>query len=161
MSDDAKEAQYKAQVANLHAKLTQAGSHLKNLAQDNARLKAQLAELESKPAQPTMDSHINELVSLMERAVFHEKEVPDVSTHDQLREYLQSIQQRLDNREARADQERKDAESKIESLKQQIQELKHTSETDQDGRDKLEEAKTKIETLTKRIEELETAQTNP
>lgn len=41
-SDAAKE--WKDQVATLHAKLTQAGNHLKTLAQENARLNQQLAQ---------------------------------------------------------------------------------------------------------------------
>lgn len=55
-----KEQQWKDQVATLHAKLTQAGNHLKTLAQENARLNQQLAQHNSE--RETHDNTVNDLL---------------------------------------------------------------------------------------------------
>ncbi|CEJ02399.1 hypothetical protein RMCBS344292_16406 [Rhizopus microsporus] len=96
-----KEASWKeehAQLLNFQKKLTQAGSHLKALTQENANL--------SKKLNDTKKGHqkeIKQLVDILETAIDEEhKNIPDVSTSTLLDSYIKSVQKRIPKKAANA-----------------------------------------------------------
>lgn len=102
-----------AQLVNFQKKLTQAGTHLKSLAQENAKLNKsltdqksqldekddQLKQLENK-LQNTAQGHqkeIKQLVDILENMIEEEgpSSTPDLSTSTLLDSYVKSVQKRL------------------------------------------------------------------
>ncbi|CDS06552.1 hypothetical protein LRAMOSA09080 [Lichtheimia ramosa] len=107
MADDAAK-EWKDQVATLHAKLTQAGNHLKTLAQENARLNQQLAQHHSE-----REKHDDLLKTL--GALSLDDDVPESLSAPEAK-LVQSVK-------ARMKQDKEKATSRIESLENQVKTL--------------------------------------
>ncbi|CAO3681347.1 hypothetical protein G6F70_004117 [Rhizopus microsporus] len=117
-----KEASWKeehAQLLNFQKKLTQAGSHLKALTQENANLSKKVTEEKKQREElskeindlktkldDTKKGHqkeIKQLVDILETAIDEEhKNIPDVSTSTLLDSYIKSVQKRIPKKAANA-----------------------------------------------------------
>lgn len=123
-----------AQLVNFQKKLTQAGTHLKSLAQENAKLNKsltdqknqldekddQLTQLEHK-LQNTAQGHqkeIKQLVDILENMLDEgegappSSTAPDVSTSTLLDSYVKSVQKRL-NKSAKQQSQKKPNKGKL------------------------------------------------
>lgn len=100
------------QLLNFQKKLSQAGNHLKSLAQENSNLNKLLAQqkidLEAVRTEQvtalqgelskTKNGHqkeIKQLVGILETTMNHGEETPDVSTSTLLESYIKSVQKKL------------------------------------------------------------------
>ncbi|ORE09658.1 hypothetical protein BCV72DRAFT_55324 [Rhizopus microsporus var. microsporus] len=110
-----KEASWKeehAQLLNFQKKLTQAGSHLKALTQENANLSKKMAEEKKQREELSKEindlktkldntkkghqKEIKQLVDILETTIDEEhKNSPDVSTSTLLDSYIKSVQKRI------------------------------------------------------------------
>ncbi|CAO3619785.1 unnamed protein product [Mucor fragilis] len=142
-----------AQLVNFQKKLTQAGTHLKSLAQENAKLNKsltdqknqldekddQLTQLEHK-LQNTAQGHqkeIKQLVDILENMLDEgegappSSTAPDVSTSTLLDSYVKSVQKRLNKSAKQQSQKKPNKENEalqahISKLEQEIKDLKKT-----------------------------------
>ncbi|KAL7326382.1 hypothetical protein PS15p_208732 [Mucor circinelloides] len=135
-----------AQLVNFQKKLTQAGTHLKSLAQENAKLNKsltdqksqldekddQLKQLENK-LQNTAQGHqkeIKQLVDILENMIEEEgpSSTPDLSTSTLLDSYVKSVQKRLnkstEQSKKKPNKENKALQAQIKKLEQEIKDLK-------------------------------------
>ncbi|CAO0801185.1 unnamed protein product [Mucor circinelloides] len=135
-----------AQLVNFQKKLTQAGTHLKSLAQENAKLNKsltdqksqldekddQLKQLENK-LQNTAQGHqkeIKQLVDILENMIEEEgpSSTPDLSTSTLLDSYVKSVQKRLnkstEQSKKKPNKENKALQAHIKKLEQEIKDLK-------------------------------------
>ncbi|KAI8646372.1 hypothetical protein BD408DRAFT_410120 [Parasitella parasitica] len=145
-----------AQLVNFQKKLTQAGTHLKSLAQENAKLNTSLTDQKSQHEKMIVekDKQLNELEKeLQNTKQGHHKEVkqlvdilettattideentttapPDVSTSTLLDSYIKSVQKRLSNstehNRKKPNKAERGFQTKIEKLEQKIEELTKT-----------------------------------
>ncbi|GAN08240.1 Golgi matrix protein [Mucor ambiguus] len=155
---DEYEKKYKeehAQLVNFQKKLTQAGTHLKSLAQENAKLNKsltdqknqlddkddQLKQLEHK-LQNTAQGHqkeIKQLVDILENMINEgeggsppSETTPDVSTSTLLDSYVKSVQRRLNKStkqqqsQKKPNKENEALQAHVKKLEQEIQDLKKT-----------------------------------
>ncbi|KAL0141738.1 Golgi matrix protein [Mucor lusitanicus] len=143
-----------AQLVNFQKKLTQAGTHLKSLAQENAKLNKSLTDqknqLDEKDDQlkqlkdklhTTAQGHqkeIKQLVDILENMIDEgeggaasSNTTPDVSTSTLLDSYVKSVQKRLSKSTKQESQKKPNKENEalqanIKRLEQEIQDLKKT-----------------------------------
>ena len=92
-----KEKEWKTQLSTLRNKLTQAGSHLKTLTQENARLNKQINEFTNKESTWNKERDENsriaiELVTALEKVLGHQSPVPDVSSTTKLEQYARDAE---------------------------------------------------------------------
>ncbi|KAI9323079.1 hypothetical protein BX666DRAFT_3985 [Dichotomocladium elegans] len=119
MSDDAlraqfeqKETYWKEQIANLHGKLTQAGNHLKTLAQENARLIKSINEREAAEQQKE-----RQILELSNTALGLLGEDPLTALPSNNAEgFVATLKQRLE-------EDRKKADATIKALEDRVKEL--------------------------------------
>jgi chromosome segregation ATPase len=125
-----------AQLLNFQKKLSQAGNHLKSLAQENSNLTKSLAQQKTdldavrdeqvaalqEEIAKTKEEHqqeIKRLVSILQ-SIDDSEEVPDVSSSALLDNYIKSVQKKL-NASATVGKKDEDLEQKIQELQQEIQ----------------------------------------
>ncbi|KAI7881272.1 hypothetical protein K492DRAFT_68171 [Lichtheimia hyalospora FSU 10163] len=116
MADDAalqKEKEWKDQVATLHAKLTQAGNHLKTLAQENARLNQQISQNNSE--RKTHDNTLNDLLKTI-GSLSLDDDSPQSLSAPEATKLIKSVKERIQEKEQKAT-------TKIESLENQVKTL--------------------------------------
>ena len=91
-----KEKEWKDQVATLHAKLTQAGNHLKTLAQENARLNQQISQHNSE--RETHDNTLNDLLKTI-GSLSLDDDTPQSLSAPEATKLINSVKERIQEKE--------------------------------------------------------------
>ncbi|CDH58140.1 phosphoglycolate phosphatase [Lichtheimia corymbifera JMRC:FSU:9682] len=124
MADDAalqKEQQWKDQVATLHAKLTQAGNHLKTLAQENARLNQQLAQHNSE--RETHDNTVNDLLKTI-GSLSLDDDTPQSLSAPEATKLVETVKARMKEKEEKATTKIESLENQVKTLSDQLEDAK-------------------------------------
>ncbi|KAL1935839.1 hypothetical protein VTP01DRAFT_4979 [Rhizomucor pusillus] len=140
-----KEAQWKEQISKLHAKLTQAGNHLKTLAQENAQLTQQVKKYEEERKRD--EQSVMELTRLLETIVL-DKEEEKATSIPLPDNYVSCLRDRLE-------QEQRKHKELVESLQRQIEsknEKATASSSIPDGMCSIEAVQQSLENLMQDVE---------
>ncbi|KAG2227147.1 hypothetical protein INT45_003877 [Circinella minor] len=127
-----KETEWKTQLSTLRNKLTQAGSHLKTLTQENARLNKQVNEFTNKESTWNKERDENsriaiELVTALEKVFGHQSPVPDVSSPTKLEHYARDAEKhfstKLEHIKNEVAEKSKEDKKELEKLKKENEKL--------------------------------------